>query len=80
MKFRLGGKERGEKINSRVNYEGIQRTRFYGSRCCLSVTENPRIFHMSIRDVQTFPAKYEDQFANDLTVTTENKRNSEKIR
>ena len=28
--------------------------------CCLSVTENLRIFHMSIHDKQSFPAKYEN--------------------
>ena len=33
-------------------------TRFYRSIPCLSVTENPRIFHMSIHDLQTFPAKF----------------------
>ena len=32
--------------------------KLYCSICCLSVTENPRTFHMSIRDAQTFPAKY----------------------
>ena len=47
-------------VNSRAEYEGIQRTRFSDcSTCCLSVTENPRIFHMSVRYVQTSPAKFE---------------------
>ena len=33
----------------------LRPTRFYRSIFCLSVTENPRIFHMSIHDLQTFP-------------------------
>ena len=48
------------KVNFWAEYEGIQRTRFSDcSTCCFSVTENPRIFHMSVRDVQTSPAKFE---------------------
>ena len=47
-------------INYQAEYGGIQRTRFSCSICCLSVTENPTICHMSIHGAQTFPAKLEN--------------------